>query len=58
MKAGDKCITSYRKDSSKIDYAFEICPKYGQNIEIPSDRIAFRVEIFFFFKRSGVGGSS
>ena len=53
MKHGDECIEFYRRDSSKIDYTFEICPNgncpiYGQNMRNPfgQNRLSC-VDIFF-----------
>ncbi|KAL7754843.1 hypothetical protein ACKLNR_015183 [Fusarium oxysporum f. sp. zingiberi] len=53
MKHGDECIEFYRRDSSKIDYTFEICPNgncpiYGQNMRNPFGQNGLScVDIFF-----------
>jgi hypothetical protein len=53
MKHGDECIEFYRRDSSKIDYTFEICPNgncpiYGQNVRNPFGQNGLScVDIFF-----------
>ncbi|KAG7420494.1 hypothetical protein Forpi1262_v016257 [Fusarium oxysporum f. sp. raphani] len=53
MKHGDECIEFYRRDSSKIDYTFEICPNgncpiYGQNMRNPFGQNGIScVDIFF-----------
>ncbi|KAK7583011.1 hypothetical protein V3481_012305 [Fusarium oxysporum f. sp. vasinfectum] len=53
MKHGDECIEFYRRDLSKIDYTFEICPNgncpiYGQNMRNPFGQNGLScVDIFF-----------
>ncbi|KAF4950796.1 hypothetical protein FSARC_13093 [Fusarium sarcochroum] len=55
MKAGDKCIKIEKKDGSKINYVFEICPKEdcpggGQSMKQPFGKDGLSCKYIFFQK--------